>query len=85
MNRTQKTALCIAALLVVLCLAAPPYSEITLLDSGVAKVRFLGYGLMVYPPEPELTNGVQIDTKRLLMQIAGILAVCGTILLVSRN
>jgi len=72
MNRKQTAAVCITSLLVVFCLAVPPYTGMVVPDVGPVPFEFLGHHSIISPPDSEATDYVQIDNQRLFMQLAGI-------------
>ena len=74
MNRKQTAAICITSLLIVFCLAVPPYTGMVVPDTGPIPFEFLGYHSIISPPDSGATNYVQIDNQRLFMQPVGIVA-----------
>ena len=74
MNWRQTAVICATSLLVVLCLAVPPYTGTIMSDAGPVPFEFLGHHSIISPPDSDATNYVQIDNQRLFMQIAGVVA-----------
>jgi len=74
MNRKQTAVICATSLVVVLCLAVPPYTGMVMSDAGPVSFEFLGHRPIISPPDSDATNIVQIDNQRIFMQIAGVVA-----------